>query len=86
MEISVKSGNVLHQASDLAVLGCFEDVPLAEEVLALLEPADFKGRVNDALLLYPRGALAAASAALGGIGQEREKLLPRRSAGSAQSL
>jgi leucyl aminopeptidase len=72
MEINVKSGNVLHQASDLAVLGCFEDIPLAGEVLALLEPADFKGRVNEAILLYPRGALAARRLLLVGLGK-REK-------------
>jgi leucyl aminopeptidase len=72
MEIHVKSGQVLQEASDLAVLGCFEDVPLDGQVLALLEPADFKGRVSESLLLYPRGAFAPKRLLLVGLGK-REK-------------
>jgi leucyl aminopeptidase len=68
MEINVKTGNVLLEQSDLAVLGCFEDVPLASEVLALLEPADFKGRANQTLMLYPRGAVAPRRLLLVGLG------------------
>ena len=41
MEINVKTGDVLREPSDLAMLGCFEDVPLASEVVALLEPCRF---------------------------------------------
>lgn len=72
MEINVKPGDVLHEPSDLAVLGCFEDVPLAGEVVTLLEPADFKGRANQTLLLYPRGAVAPRRLLLVGLGK-REK-------------
>jgi leucyl aminopeptidase len=72
MEINVKSGDVLRELSDLAVMGCFEDVPLPEEVVALLEPADFKGRINQVVVLYPRGALAPKRLLLVGLGK-REK-------------
>ena len=54
MEIKVITGEFLRRATDLAVFACFEDAPLAEEVSALLEPADFKGRANQVMLLYPR--------------------------------
>ena len=72
MEIKVKTGEFLREPSDLAVLGCFEDLPLAEEVTALLEPADFKGRPGQVVLLYPRGALAPRRLLLVGLGK-REK-------------
>ncbi len=72
MEINVKTGDVLHEPSDLAMIGCFEDVPLASEVLALLEPSDFNGRANQTLLLYPRGAVAPRRLLLVGLGK-REK-------------
>ncbi len=72
MEINGKPGNVLREPSNLAVLGCYEDIPLAEEVLALLEPADFKGRAGQSLLLYPRTAIAPRRLLLVGLGK-REK-------------
>jgi leucyl aminopeptidase len=72
MEISVKPGDILREPSDLAVLGCFEEDPLAGEAAALLEPADFKGRADQLMLLYPRGALAPRRLLLVGLGK-REK-------------
>ena len=72
MEINVRTGYILHEQSDLAVMGCFEDVPLPEDVVTLLEPADFKGRTNQSLLLYPRGAVAPRRLLLVGLGS-REK-------------
>lgn len=72
MEINVKTGDLLRDPSDLAMLGCFEDVPLASEVVALLEPSDFNGRANQTLLLYPRGAVAPRRLLLVGLGK-REK-------------
>jgi len=72
MEINVIKGDVLREPSDLAMIGCFEDVPLASDVLALLEPADFNGRANQTLMLYPRGALAPRRLLLVGLGK-REK-------------
>jgi leucyl aminopeptidase len=69
MKITVKSGNVLHQASDLGVLAAFEDSALPDEVAGLLEPNDFRGRAGQALLLYPRGALAPRRLLLVGLGK-----------------
>jgi leucyl aminopeptidase len=72
MEIKVQTGDVLRAASDLAVLGCFEDVPLPAEVAGLLEPGDFSGSANRTLLLYPRGSMTAKRLLLVGLGK-REK-------------
>jgi leucyl aminopeptidase len=72
MEINVKTGDILREPSDLAVMGCFEDDPLPQEVVALLEPEDFKGRANQLLLIYPRGAVAPRRLLLVGLGK-REK-------------
>ena len=58
MEITVKSGNVLREASDLGVLAAFEDSALPDEAAGLLEPDDFRGRAGQAVVLYPRGAVA----------------------------
>ena len=69
MEIKVQTGDVLQAASDLAVLGCFEDVPLPAEVASLLEPSDFSSRANRTLLLYPRGAVPSKRLLLVGLGK-----------------
>ena len=69
MDIQVKSGDLLAQPSELAVLGVFEDEPLAEPVASLLEVADFRGRAQQTLLLYPRGALAPRRLLLVGLGK-----------------
>ncbi len=68
MEIKVQGGNILQAESDLAVLATFEDTPLPAEVTELLEPNDFRGRPNQTLLLYPRGALAPRRLLLVGLG------------------
>jgi len=72
MEIKVQPGNSLQAESDLAVLATFEDAPLPAEVSELLEPADFHGRANQTLLLYPRGAVRPRRLLLVGLGK-REK-------------
>jgi len=72
MEIKVQPGNILQAESDLAVLATFEDAPLPAEVSELLEPADFHGRANQTLLLYPRGAVRPRRLLLVGLGK-REK-------------
>ena len=69
MDIKVQSGDVLHAPSDLAVLACFEDVPLPTEVAGLLEAEDFRGRVKQTLLLYPRGAVSPRRLLLIGLGK-----------------
>jgi len=72
MEIKVQAGNILRVESDLAVLATFEDEPLPVEVAALLEPADFGGRPNQTLLLYPRGAVAPKRLLLVGLGKRQK--------------
>ena len=69
MEIKVKAGDVLHEPSDLAVLGCFEDGSLPAGVADLLEPGDFHGRAGQTLLLYPRGAVPSKRLLLVGLGK-----------------
>jgi leucyl aminopeptidase len=69
MEITVKTGDMLREPSDLAMLGCFEDAPLPAEVADLLEPADFRGRPKQTALLYPRGAVAPKRLLLVGLGK-----------------
>jgi leucyl aminopeptidase len=69
MEIYVKAGDVLHEPSDLTVLGCFEDRPLPAGVADLLEPGDFHGRAGQTLLLYPRGAVPSKRLLLVGLGK-----------------
>ena len=58
MNITVKAGNMLREASDLGVLATFEDAALPGETAGLLEPEDFRGRAGQTALLYPRGAVA----------------------------
>ena len=69
MEIYVKAGDVLHEPSDLAVLGCFEDGSLPAGVADLLETGDFHGRAGQTLLLYPRGAVPSKRLLLVGLGK-----------------
>ena len=73
MDISAKTGDLLHEPSDLAALAIFEDAPLPNDVAGLLEPADFRGRAQQTLLLYPRGAVAPRRLLLVGLGQ-RDRL------------
>jgi leucyl aminopeptidase len=73
MKIKVQSGDLLHTASDLAVLGSFEDVPLPAGVAGLLEVGDFDSRPDQMLLLYPLGALSPKRLLLVGLGK-REKV------------
>ena len=73
MEITVRTGDLLREFTKLGVLACFEDEPLPTEVASLLEPADFRGRAKQTLLLYPRGAVAPRRLLLVGLGK-REKV------------
>ena len=69
MKITVKSGNVLHQESDLSVLATFEDIDLPGDIAGLLEPNDYRGRTGQTVLLYPRGAVAPRRLLLVGLGK-----------------
>jgi leucyl aminopeptidase len=85
MDISVKTGDVLNNKADLAVLAGYEGVALPEAVAGLLEPNDFNGEANQVVLLYPRGAVAPKRLLLFGLGK-RDKATPdglRRAAATA---
>ena len=68
MQITIQTGELLHETTDLAVLASFEDGPLPAEVADLIEPADFRGKAKQTLLLYPRGSSAPRRLLLVGLG------------------
>lgn len=72
MEIQVKSGDILSEPSDLAVLASFEGTPLPEGATDLLEPQDFRGKNGQTRLLYPRGSAAPRRLMLLGLGKAEE--------------
>lgn len=69
MEITIKTGDLLQEAAELAMLGCIEDTPLPPVVAGLLEAGDFNGRAKQTTLLYPRGAIAPRRLLLMGLGK-----------------
>ena len=69
MEFTITKGDLLGEPSDLAMLATFEDAPLPAEVAGLLEPADYRGRAKQMVLLYPRGAVAPRRLLLVGLGK-----------------
>lgn len=71
MEIKVQTGEVLAQASDLAVIAVCEETPLPPAVAGLLEPRDFRGRTGQAALFYG-GAGAARRLLLLGMGKQEK--------------
>ena len=73
MDINVLLGNIVQQPSELAAVVVLEDVALPAEIANLLEPADFRGRSGQTILLYPRGALTPRRLLLVGLGKA-EKL------------
>ena len=72
MEISVRSGDALQEASELTVLCGFDGEALPGAAAALLEAADFTGKPNQTTLLYSRGAVAAKRLLLVGLGTRGE--------------
>lgn len=71
MEIQIKTGSVLSESSELGMLASFQDSRLPEEVVSLFEPNDFRGRVNETLLLYPRGEAGPRRLLLVGLGSRQ---------------
>ncbi len=69
MEITVRTGDVLQEPADLAVLVTFEDAPLPDPVVGLLEPGDYRGRAKQTVLLYPRGVVGPRRLLLVGVGK-----------------
>ncbi len=69
MNVQIKTGDVLREPSELAVLALFQDTTLPPDVAGLLEPKDFRGGVGETLPLYPRDTLAARRLLLVGMGK-----------------
>lgn len=69
MEIVVKTGDLLQESVELAMLATFEDAGLPALVAELLEPQDFSSKANQTLLLYPRGTVAPRRLLLVGLGK-----------------
>ena len=69
MQITTRTGEVLSEPSDLAVLASYEDAALPAEVTALFEANDFRGRAKQTLLIYPGAALAPRRLLLVGLGK-----------------
>jgi leucyl aminopeptidase len=72
VEISLQLGTLLVEPSDLAALASFEDTPLPIEIADLIEAGDFVGRVNQTVVLYPRGTIAPRRLLLIGLGKRDE--------------
>lgn len=68
MEITVKVGDVLREAADLAVFASIEGAALPGAIAGLIEANDFTGKAGQTLLLYPRGAVAPKRLLLIGLG------------------
>lgn len=69
MNITVNKGDLFKQPSDLAILAVIENDQLPAEIAGLLEEGDFRGKANETLLLYPRGAVAPRRLLLVGLGK-----------------
>ncbi|MCG8350325.1 MAG: leucyl aminopeptidase [Chloroflexales bacterium] len=69
MEITTRRGEILREATPLAVLCVWEDEQLPPEVAALVETDDFRGWFKQLLVLYPCGALPARRLLLVGLGK-----------------
>ena len=77
MQIDFKSGDVLDSDSRMSVLAVFEGEPLPPRIADLLEPADFRGRAQETLLLYPSWQSGASTSVLDGARAPRTKSAPK---------
>ena len=69
MNIAVKSGNLLLRKTDLAVLFAEQDASLDKELAGFYVPADFSGKPNQTLLLYPHDPVKPQRVLLVGLGE-----------------
>lgn len=69
MNIYVKSGNLLLHETKLAVLFVKQDAALDSELAGLYVPADFSGKPNQTLLLYPHDPVKPQRVLLVGLGE-----------------
>lgn len=84
MKITVKLGKLEEEVAEAVVLDCFENEPSADERimpldLALggmitdsMESGDFKGKEDQLLILYPKGAIPAKRLLLLGLGKKEK--------------
>ncbi len=77
MQISVRSGDALAEATDLAIVACFEGAELPGAVADGLEASDFTGKPNTTLIVYPRRDDAPRRVLLVGLG-ESDRIDPER--------
>lgn len=73
MDITVRQGSLVHEASPLIILGICEEEPLDESLAALVEADDVSAKQYHDVLIYPRKAIPAQRALLLGMG-ERQSL------------
>ena len=73
MNVSVRAGVALTEATDLAVVAVAQGDALPDSIAQLMNPADFSGKVEETALLYPRGAVEPKRVLLVGLG-EPEKI------------
>ena len=59
MDISVRTGDALGQATPPLILSTWEDEALPQPVADLVETGDWTGSLKQTLILYPHGALPA---------------------------
>ncbi|MGB9751954.1 MAG: leucyl aminopeptidase [Roseiflexus castenholzii] len=69
MRVTVTAGDPLSTATDLLVLGLWEEESLPSPLDDLIEPGDWSGKAKQTLLIYPRGALPARRVLLIGLGK-----------------
>lgn len=72
MNITVRHGMPVQEESAILVVGVFENEPLDDKLVPLLEPSDFKGKLKQDLLLYPHSVLPARRVLLVGMGKQSE--------------
>lgn len=72
MNITVTTGEIASYATPLLALGTWTEEALPDSLAPLLEAGDWAGKPKQTLLLYPRGAIAAARVLLVGLGKRGE--------------
>ena len=68
MQIQVREGAVVDEATGVAVLMHFEGEQLPDAIAGLVEADDATGKLNDTVSLYPRGEIAPTRLVLVGLG------------------
>jgi len=69
MDVLVKSGSVLEDESELAILAVCEETSLPEAIAGLIDANDFGGKLKKTLLLYPGNTVPPRRVLLIGMGK-----------------